>query len=87
MPPTIAGNPNREMILRLLGASTDKLPNSMPIDEILAKPQLDEQEKQYVKEIYESVSNLPERQIVSPELRVKVNDLILKNISKLHGIF
>ena len=42
---------------------------------------------EYVKEIYESVSNLPERQIVSPELRVKVNDLILKNISKLHGIF
>lgn len=57
------------------------------LEEILAKPQLDEQEKQYVKEIYESVSNLPERQIVSPELRVKVNDLILKNISKLHGIF
>ena len=57
------------------------------LEKTLARPQLDEKEKQSVKEIYESVSNLPERQIVSPELRVKLNDLILKNISKLHGVF
>ena len=53
------------------------------LEKTLAQPQLDEKEKQSVKEIYESVSNLPERQIVSPELRVKLNDLILKNISNL----
>ncbi len=57
------------------------------LERTLDQPQLSEGEKRHVKEIYDSVSRLPERQIVSPELRVRVNDLILKNISKLHGIF
>ncbi len=56
------------------------------IESILQKDVLTEEEIQWIRRIYDSVMNLPETQVVSPELRIKLKELIIKNKSKLHGI-
>ncbi|MCD8290947.1 MAG: AAA family ATPase [Prevotella sp.] len=58
------------------------------IETSLEKDVLNEDETKQIKHIYDSVMSIPETkvQVVSPELRVKLKSMIIKNHSKLHGI-
>lgn len=69
---------------------SDSIVNAISeIEKILQKEVLSHEEIVQVKQMYDSIRSLPEieKQLVSPELRVKLNSLILNNISKLNGIF
>ena len=60
--------------------------NVKEIEGILQKENLTDDELARIKLLYDSVNELPEKQFVSPELRIKLNSLILNNYSKLNGI-
>lgn len=60
--------------------------NVKEIEGMLQKESLTNDELARIKLLYDSVNELPEKQFVSPELRIKLNSLILNNYSKLNGI-
>ena len=60
--------------------------NVKEVEDILQKENLTDEELARIKLLYDSVNELPETQFVSPELRVKLNSLVLNNYSKLNGI-
>ena len=60
--------------------------NVKEIEGMLQKENLTDDELARIKLLYDSVNELPEKQFVSPELRIKLNSLILNNYSKLNGI-
>lgn len=60
--------------------------NVKEIEDMLQKENLTDDELARIKLLYDSVNELPEKQFVSPELRIKLNSLILNNYSKLNGI-
>lgn len=60
--------------------------NVKEIEGMLQKENLTNDELARIKLLYDSVNELPEKQFVSPELRIKLNSLILNNYSKLNGI-
>lgn len=67
---------------------SDHIVNSIcNIERLLKKETLSEEEIKQIKQMYKSVNSLPEKMVVSPELRVKLKNLLLANMSKLHDIF
>lgn len=67
---------------------SDHIVNSIcDIERLLKKDTLSEEEIKQIKQMYQSVNSLPEKMVVSPELRVKLKNLLLANMSKLHDIF
>lgn len=57
------------------------------VERILNNDALSEEDITFVQKVKKSIEDLPEIQIVSPELRVKLNSLLLNNLSKLNGLF
>lgn len=57
------------------------------VERLLSKDELTNEDIAFIQKTKKSIEDLPEVQIVSPELRVKLNSLLLNNISKLNGLF